>query len=376
MKKTLTLILLVYLVGFGNAFADNSAATRSDRQLAIQKIDEYIQETVEKNRIQALSYAILLNGEPIHKNSVGVGDESGAALNEKTIFPIASITKLFVSTAVHEQLLSHDISVDAPIGAFLTDIPSHWQHIKIASLLAHTSGLPDYYSRNPEPETTAKALSEVSHLPFEFNEGEHSQYNQTGYALLHLLAETLSGVSLKEYLQQHHFTKFNLQNTYFPGDTDPNDTNKEDTNQESTDRKNTIKTYRKTWAGVQDFIFSYPPAVYGSAGLNASAEDLSEWMRVLLDGQILPQEYLLRVWEPVRLNNGQNGGFSLGWEYYESENVMMAGHGGANTAEVRHFLHKKTGNSVTVIWLSNTIGFDPHNSVNKIASHFMSDIPQ
>lgn len=362
MRAALLIVSACYFFSNQAVLAGQVSPSKLDTQLAIAKTDRYIQKIHTKKHIQGLSVSVLVNGRLLHQKSVGYADiESKVPISENTVFHIASITKLFVSLAVHELLLKHKVTVDSSIGEFLKEVPSQWKHIKIQELLSHTSGLPDYYSRNPYPKTVNEAIELVSLLPFDYQTGQKSQYIQTGFALLHLLIEKLSGMSLEAYLQFNHFDKFNLRKTHY---------------QLASDNKiEASKAYRKTWTGVQPYNFDYPPSVYASAGLMASNNDLTHWLTALLNGQILSPDYLQRIWHVVPLKNGESSGFSLGWEYHESEKFIMVGHGGADTSEVRHFINKDSGNSITIIWLSNTLGVDPHKSLNIVASYFMEDVP-
>lgn len=362
MKTIITATIAICWLASIQVLANVSSALIPITNTTIKSLNEYVQSTVVNEQVQGMSLAVLVNGELVHIKSFGVSDiVSELAVSNKTVFQVASITKLFVSTAVHELLLANNISVDSEIGDVLADIPENWQHIKISELLSHTSGLPDYYSRTPEPESIEAAFEVVRHLPFEYKAGTRSKYSQTGFALLHLLIEKLAGMPLQNYLQLHHFDRFKLVNTYYGILSDTTASG---------------KIYQKTWLGVEPFNYYYPPAMYASAGINSSIEDLTTWIVMLVNGQILSTELLNQVWQGITLDNGQFADFSLGWQFSDYENITYVGHGGANISEVGHYIHKSTGESVTVVWLGNTLGYYPKDSVHKIASYFMQDIPQ
>lgn len=365
MKKAILSIVTVYLCATMSTclLANSNLAITPVSQKKLLHVDNYVESVVEKESLQGVAISVLINGKLVHQKSFGVMEQlSKLPVNDKTVFPLASITKLFVTTAVHELLLKNGISVQTPISEFLSNIPENWRHIKISELLSHSSGLVDYYPINPEPKSVNEAIDLVSHLPFEYKTGSRSEYIQTGFALLQLLLEKLSGKSLEEYLQARYFDRFNLTNIYY------------ETSDEGI--KDVTKIYKMTWTGVEPFHFSYPQSVFASAGLNSSIEDLTNWMSLLVTGQIIPSNELEKIWQGVILSNGKLADFSLGWEFYDSSKVKSVGHGGANTSEVRHYIHKSTGDTVTVIWLSNTLGFFPHYTVNDIARIFMKDIQE
>ena len=70
--------------------------------------------------------------------------------------------------------------------------------------------------------------------------------------------------------------------------------------------------------------------------------------------QTLTKEQLENIWTPVKLNNGKDGHFGLGWEAYRLEdNYRMVGHGGAGISSLRHYWNDQTNKNVTVVLLTN-----------------------
>lgn len=62
------------------------------------------------------------------------------------IFPIASISKLFSSIALHKLLTINNRNVNETVADFLPDrkdLPESWRKVTLKQLLSHTSGIPD-----------------------------------------------------------------------------------------------------------------------------------------------------------------------------------------------------------------------------------------
>lgn len=324
-------------------------------------VDNYVSKTIEQEDVQGAAYAVLVNGKLTHQAAFGFRDsEAQKAVSVTTVFPIASITKLFVSSALQQLLIENSIPLDTSIGKLLNNIPSHWSTLTITQLLSHTSGLPDYYRRNSNPQSKQAAIDLVDERAFRFSPNDNNKYNQTGFLLLHLLIEKLSGVTLEQYLRDIYFSKLNLNNTFYVKADDS--------------KAEVSKFYKSSWFSVKPMRLHYPPAVYASAGLNASLEDLTVWMQAFAKSEVIPISKIDEIRAGVLLNDGSYSEFSLGWEYQANNEIIAIGHSGADTSQVRQFFHKVTGESVTVIWLSNTLGFYPDELVNKIGAFYLRGI--
>ena len=361
MKLVKICIVFTSLFCSFQTLAQSNSVITQDLNTAIENVEKYAAKIKADNKIQGVSLAVLLNGQLLHQTSMGYTDANlKNKIDINTVFPIASITKLFVASSVLQLLPQHNLSPNTEIGEVLDDIPNHWKQVKIKHLLSHTSGLPDYYSKKTDPSSLNEALNLVRTDDFEFNTGDDVSYNQTGFALLHLLVEALSGKTLEQYIQQHHIDRFGLKDTYYQ--------------RAPTEVSNTTDMFIKKRSQVKPFDLVYTRALHGSAGLNTSNNDLTKWITALVNGNVLSNEQLEQAWQPVLLQNGEPSIFGLGWWVTQTDKVDISGHSGADTSEVRHYIHKATGESITVIWLSNTLGFNPQQSVNTIAGYFMKDI--
>ena len=57
-------------------------------------------------------------------------------------------------------------------------------------------------------------LSVFQDLPLEFEPGSKWKYNNSGYYLLGMVVEEVSGTSYEEYLQQHVFAPLGMTQSY------------------------------------------------------------------------------------------------------------------------------------------------------------------
>ncbi len=103
------------------------------------------------------------------------------------------------------------INLNAPVKKYLVNLPSQYDDVLIYQLLSHSAGVPDYVhvkgymtqaNRNQTPwEVLKPALNE----PLEFKPGEKNAYSNSGYFLLGLLIEKVTGKKLDEFLKENIF---------------------------------------------------------------------------------------------------------------------------------------------------------------------------
>lgn len=122
-------------------------------------------------KIPGLAVSIEKNGDTVYQEFFGVSDlERSANLDATTLFPIASITKVFSGILVMKLVEQEKLSLDEPINKFLPE-PILGDSILVKHVLSHTSqgnvGEEFYYSSrfglltNVIEQTTGKSFSEV-----------------------------------------------------------------------------------------------------------------------------------------------------------------------------------------------------------------------
>lgn len=120
-------------------------------------------------------------------------------------FQIASLSKIFTAAAIQRLQLSGKLDLDQPIDTYLPSF-GHGAKVTTRHLLAHQSGIPDYWTIEDARErakssiNTAGLLTFVGNTPLEFEPGMADAYSNSGYAVLAALIETLSGQSYHDFL--------------------------------------------------------------------------------------------------------------------------------------------------------------------------------
>lgn len=176
-------------------------------QTTSQTPDEVINNYYRKGKFNG-SILIAQNDKVIIDTVFGYRDlDQKVELTKETPFYIASLSKPFTAIAIFQLAEKRLLSLDDDAVKFVDDIPSYAHHITIKQLLNHTSGIRDYENR-----LTKKGLTnnEVIHWlqnqdGLAFKPGTKFQYSNSGYIILSLIIEKISGMSYAQFLKKNIF---------------------------------------------------------------------------------------------------------------------------------------------------------------------------
>ena len=310
------------------------------------KTDDYLEEMIDSLKIVGLNYAVLIDGEVVHKKAFGLANiELQVTMDLNKVFAVASISKLFSSIALLDLLNIHDLNVNETVGDLLpdrVDLPSSWNKLTLRLLLSHTSGIPDQidYQIYLAPESEEFVIEVLKDKPFSSKPGMASKYNATGFLLVRIIIEKLAKQDFESYMQEYFFDQFGLSSAKYGGFKKV--------------IPKRVTCYENVSGELEMFPLNYSSPMYAGAGLNISINDLITWFQAILNEQILTGEQLKNIWTPVKLDNGKYGSFGLGWEAYKlQQNNRIVGHGGAGISSFRHYWNEHTKRNVSVILLTN-----------------------
>ena len=173
-----------------------------------KKVDQIFSEW-DSTISPGCALAVSKDGEIIYKRGYGMANlEYGVPIRPGTIFHIASISKQFAALAV--TLLAHDgkLSLEDDIHKYVNEVPDFGEKITIKHLIYHTSGLRDQWEmlvlagwRMDDVITTQDVLDLLSQQKeLNFKPGDKHLYCNTGYTLLSVIVERISGKSTEKFL--------------------------------------------------------------------------------------------------------------------------------------------------------------------------------
>jgi len=217
--KPTTLLFFIFIIAFVscNSPSDKKAIALAQLEMSI---DSLFNSNIETDQPGA-GVLVAYDGEMLIGKGFGLRDiPNKIPITSSTNMRTGSVTKQFTALAVlnlfEEGLLSLEDSVTKffPYPVF--------EHIKIVNLLNHTSGLADYEeyfivkgdrSKIIENEDVLNWLS--TNPKGSFEPGQGWEYSNTGYIVLALLVEKISGKEFSEYTKENVFEKAGMQKTNF-----------------------------------------------------------------------------------------------------------------------------------------------------------------
>ena len=164
-------------------------------------------------------------GEIVSKGVLGFRDpENTLPITEDTIFQLASVSKTFTAAAVMLLVREGKLGLEDKITKFFPELTAY-EGVTVRHLLTHTGGVPDYFDdadwfikiwkeekRVPGNDEILRFLLETEAKPY-FAPGEGLHYSNTGFNLLALLVERLSGLPYEEFLQKNIFEPAGMSST-------------------------------------------------------------------------------------------------------------------------------------------------------------------
>ena len=305
-------------------------------------------------------------GEIVSKGVVGFRDPAGTVpLTEDTIFQLASVSKPFTATAVMLAVRQGLLALDDKITKFFPELTAY-EGVTVRHLLSHTGGVPDYFddedwfidrwkkeNRVPGNDEILNFLCETKLKPY-FAPGEGLQYSNTGYNLLALLVERLSGVPYEEFLQKNIFEPAGMQNTrccHIRRDGVPFGNYAQATVMEN-----------GRW--IADVDSEEDRVVIAFDGLNGddyvytTLLDMLKWDRALREEKVLTKEEQALMYTPAKLNSGEEAvydeeeglGYGLGWAVGREEGFgLVVSHSGGMPGVLTWFERFIDGDRVLVL---------------------------
>ncbi|MGE7867255.1 serine hydrolase domain-containing protein [Bacillus paramycoides] len=291
---------------------------------------QVMQETVQLGTPGVL--AKTSNNGKISSYTAGVADLSTKKpMKSDYRFRIGSVTKTFTATTVLQLVGENRVQLDDPIEKWLPGLIQEngydGNQITIRQLLNHTSGIAEYLKSkdadimNSKKTYTAEEIVKIGlSLPPDFSPGKGWSYSNTGYVILGMLIEKITGNSYAEEIEKRIIGPLDLSNTFLPG------------NSTVIPGKNHARGYMKIdeKSDLKDMT-DYNPSLANSAGdMISNADDLNKFFSSILGGKLLKENQLKEMLTTVPVEGkGVGDGYGLGiYETKLSNGVSIWGHAG------------------------------------------------
>ena len=349
-------------------------------QAASAQIDA-IFASLKSSNAPGAAVLVVRDGKPVFRRGYGVTDlRTLHPIDASTNFRLASFTKQF--TAMSVMLLVHDgkLRYDAHLTDIFPEFPAYGKSITVRSLLNHTSGLPDYedilmkqYPNTPDEKIPQILDAGVLKLLEQQSAGEFPpatkwEYSNSGYAVLAMIVEKVSGKPFGQFLQERIVLPLNMKDTlaYEKGKN------------EVPHRAYGHTKDKDAWRQTDQ---SPASAVLGDGGIYSSIDDLAKWDRALRDHTLIGEKEMRPALAPVQPKDGPSKfpdgttvSYGFGWFLAPYKGHQRMSHDG-ETIGFRTTIQRFPGDKLTVIVLANRADINPEELALKVADLYLENKP-
>jgi CubicO group peptidase (beta-lactamase class C family) len=319
----------------------------------VARIDAIATAALADGPLAGLSMAVVHGQDVIVSKGYGYADLAAKApATADTIYDIASITKLFTAAAIMKLAQAGEVDLADDLASLLPEFPNaeQAQRITVRHLLTHTSGLSDYEAAHTEywlaggkPVTAAFVLDYLAGRPLEFEPGSQWSYSNSGYYLLGMIVERVSGQPYGQFVRDEIAAPLRLAATA-PCDR-------------VFGSAAATRGYDVTESGLVASRLIGAPNIVADGGLCSTVGDLARLPAALARGNVVNAASLAKMRERTTLASGVAIDYGLGVRRGMLEGHELWGHtGGMNS--YWSVLARYPNDDITIVVLVNTEGAD------------------
>jgi len=299
----------------------------------------------DSTNVPGAAIMLIEDGTPVNTYCTGYANlKTKELINSNTNFRLASLTKQFTAAAILILVQKGKLKLENTLTSIFKDFPKYGENITIKHLLTHTSGIVDYESLIPEStkkqlkdKDVLKMLSRIDSVYF--LPGDQYRYSNSGYALLALIVEKISGKKFASFLKENIFTPLEMSNTvaYENG---------------ISVIKHRALGYTYNGTEYEEDDQSLTSAVLGDGGIYSNLEDLCKWDQALYSEVLLKKPLLDSAFSKATLNSGKKIDYGYGWEINDADGIKILQHTG-NTVGFTNKIVRIPERNLSLIILTN-----------------------
>ena len=313
------------------------------------QIEQRIPELMKVYQIPGVSMTLVHNNRIVWEQAFGYADTAaGIRITSGTVCRVQSISKSVTAWGVMKLVEQGKIDMDLPVSHYLHDwkLPESefsQENVTVRRLLSHTAGMPlgDILTRfapqDDRPSLTDKLTMEARLM---MEPGSAFSYSNTGYNLLELLIEEVTGQKYAVYMEQEILIPLGMTGSSF----------------EWLEAFDPPVPQGYNLKGDVIPVYVYPEKASG--GLFATAGDIAKFVLAGMPDhpqEILKAENINQLYTPIARDMGLYSlvfdAYGLGY-YLEtlSSGHLAVSHGGQGTGWMTHFhAVPETGDALVIL---------------------------
>jgi CubicO group peptidase (beta-lactamase class C family) len=283
--------------------------------------------------------AVVRNGQIAFERAYGMANLThGIPFTVDTRTNIGSTSKQFTAFAIALLADQDRLSLDDDVRTHIPELPDLGEVVRLRHLVSHTSGYREFLNAlaiggwrfNPMDHIDRdEILTVVQRQPaLQNSPGAEHNYNNTGYALLALVVERVTGEPFRDWMASNVFAPLGMDATVIRGDP-------------QRIVANSAQGYGPVGEeGADGFreIFDIPAAM-GAGGIYTTVGDLALWMRNLRTAELGGPAVMERMTTRNVLTTGDTISYAMGLMVGTTRGLRMIQHGGADAAHRSTFIY-------------------------------------
>lgn len=277
-----------------------SSYCQTNFQKKFPLVDRYLDSLMKEWNVPGMALGVVYNAQLIYAKGYGYRDlEKKLIIDSKTLFPIASNTKLFTATIAAMLAGEGKFNLDRPVRNYMPSLHFNTDELNtkvtLRDMLSHRTGLPRYDgiwigSTFTRKETVAKVAFMKPSLGFR----EGYIYNNMMFASSGAVMETVTGQTWEQIIREKIFQPLEMNASCF-------------TTEEMMRSNNYSLSYFEPDSTRKLLPESYEAQSegLGPAGtIKSNIEEMSHWMIALLNAgkykgrQVIPAEAIRQTYIP------------------------------------------------------------------------------
>lgn len=290
--------------------------------------------------------------------------EHGVPITPATIFEAGSVSKQF--TAFIVLLLEQDgkLSLGDPLRKHLPELPDYGAPLTIAQVLSHTSGLRDWFGLaavegrpSGEHHFRNEDLLDIAsrQRALNFPSGSEYLYSNTGWNLLALVVERVTGESFQSFSRRRVFEPLGMSHTRW----------RDDFRAVVPGRAASYAQRDGGWMHQMPFT-----SAVGAGGLLTTVHDLLRWNENLSTGRVGGKALVDRMQARARLTSGKEIEYGFGLAIRDARGTREVAHGGS-TGGYRSHVVRYPEHGLSMVILCNETRANPAAAASAIADVFL-----
>ncbi|WP_442874251.1 serine hydrolase [Cytobacillus sp. NCCP-133] len=292
-------------------------------QQPLNKIDSIMEGMIEDGVMSGAVAFVARRGQIVKQDAYGYAyrykddkfteAENQIEMTEDTIFDLASISKIFTTTAAMQLYDEGYFKLDEPVAKYIPEFAENGKEsVTIRQLMTHTSGFTAWIPLHSQGGSRKDRLQIVFNYPLANEPGQKYSYSDLNMITLGAMIERLSGQRLDEFVKEHITKPLGMKDTMY---NPP----------ESLKHRIAATEYQPAinrglvWGEVHDENAWSLDGVAGHAGVFSTASDLAKFAHMYVNNgryggnQILKEETVKMLIEN-QIPQFPGNDHGLGWE--------------------------------------------------------------